>query len=674
MGEKTRTGGALHAVATVVIAAFATCANAASHREAPLIAFDDRDVDNTDIYVFNQRTPGAPDAIYLIGRSTFDAVGMQNEILAAQLERAQFDRINGPAHMNVFPIYTDTDPKTNPALPQIAVGPDGQFLAGYTLDTDFFSGPPFSPPTFNLRRFDANGDPIGLPIPVGSTFSGQLGAALAPVAGQVDAYFASYFHFDASGFSYNLQKIVGGVADPTFGVVPTVDPNPGSEPTTAIAGTPDGGGVRLRTGNAGATFPTPGDVLIVRYDAHGNPIAPERAVNTTPVFNPGQIAIDVANDGTAYAAYAHLDPVTFGSRVNLARIALPPDDEPENQVLLPITFGDKHAPRNPDVATNTEGVVTVVYDAESNDPVTGFDRGDVYMRRFLPNGTAFGGITRVNSLTAGTQQQAKVDDAGDGGFYVVFETDGTTSGNSAIYGIDFAPPFATGPNTVAATDFGTPWTDTNVAGFTVASDASANSAAIAANPEAPDSTDGVLRFDILDPNGGTVLAAFNEDLAGLGFPNGRRFGDDVIDASLQLLSTSSITASVLGEFKAFDAGNPDNGVLTRSFPYLAPAQPARVAGDDTPAAGSVAAWTSLSARIALTAEERLLLASFDDPQFAYSVGINALGPGTFIIDDLRIDLRPIPLPGALWLLAPALGLIGRRHLPLGRNATGCPYS
>jgi len=674
MGGKTRTDGALRAVATMVMAAFAACANAASHREAPLIAFDDRGVDNTDLYVFNPGMPGAPDAISLIARSGFDAVGVQNEIIAAQLERAQFDRIDGPAHMTFLPIYTDADPQTNPALPQIAVSPNGEFLAGFALDTDFFSGPPFFPPTFNLRPFAANGDPLGLPLPVGSAGSGQLGAALAPVTGQTDAYFASYFNFDASGFSYNLQKIVDGLADPTFGAVPTVDPNPGSEPVTAIAGTPDGGVARLRTGNAGSQFPTPGDVLIVRYDANGNPVAPERAVNTEPVFNPGQLAIDVANDGTTYAVYAHIDPVTFGSRVNLARIALPPDDEPENLVLIPITFGQQHAPRNPDVATNTAGAVTVVYDAESNDPVTGFDRGDVYMRRFLPNGTAFGGIVRVNSRTAGTQQQAKVDAAGDGGFYVVFETNGTTSGHNAIYGIDFAPPFATGPNTVVATDFGTPWTDTTIAGFTVDSDASANTAAIATNPDAPDSTDGVLYFDILDANGGTVRATFNEDSMATGFPNGRRFGDDVIDASLRLLSTSIIPASVLGEFTAFDAGNPDNDVLKRSFPYLAPAQSARVAGDDTPAAAGIGAWTTLSANVALTADEQLLLASFDDPQFAYAVGIDAAGPGMFMVDDLRIDLTPIPLPGALWLLATALAVLARRQPRSVRVFTVCPYS
>ena len=673
MGEKTRTRGALRAAATVAMAVFAACANAASHREAPLIAFDDRGVDNTDIYVFNEGIPGAPDAIYLIGRSGFDAIGLQNEIIAAQLEREQFDRINGPAHMTFFPIYTDTDPKTNPALPQIAVSPNGQFLAGYTLDTDFFSGPPFLAPTNIVRRFDVNGGPVGPPLPVGSAGSGQLGAALAPVIGQTDAYFASYFNFDAAGFSYELQKIVGGVADPTFGAVPTVDPNPGSEPTTAIAGTRDGGVVRLRTGNAGAQFPNPGDVLVVRYDANGNRIMPEQAVNTAPVFNPGHPAIDVADDGTAYAVFAHIDPVTFGSRVTLAKIVRQQPVVDLDNLELP-DFGSGGAPRNPDVATNTDGVVTVVYDADTNDPVAGFDRGDVYMRRFLPNGTAFGGITRVNSLTSGTQQNAHVDDAGDGGFYVVFETDGTTTGHNAIFGIDFAPPFPTGPNTVAATDFGTPWTDTTVAGFTVASDAPANTAGIAANPDAPDSTDGVLRFDFLDPNGGTILAAFNEDRAAMGFPNGRRFGDDVIATELLLLSSSMDSVSVFGEFSAFDAANPDNAVLTRSFAYLERPQAGRLVGGDGPAAANVGAWTTLSARVPLTAEEGLLLASFDDPRFAYAVGVNAAGPGPVIVDDLRIDLTPIPLPGALWLLAPALGLIAGQHPRRCRTATACPDS
>ncbi len=300
--------------------------------------------------------------------------------------------------------------------------------------------------------------------------------------------------------------------------------------------------------------------------------------------------------------------------------------------------------RNPDVAVNRDGQALLVYDAAT----LGTSNPDVFGQRFTRAGVRIAGPFRVNAHQDGNQRRPTVDSLPNGTFVVAFTTNSTmvTAGTGqpqviATTGI----PVARNVNydTIVADDFGTPWTmlrDTgSMGGFNGGAMNSENYMAIAADPDAPESGNGVLEAVIGE--GGGLLTLDSYDTPLVNPPSAEEEGlPFVVRATMQ--AYEALMSPQMGGVQ------PDIhfAILAAAFvtDLAAPAvngEPFTVAEFSFSPPTAQGQWETLEAQVELDAQTLdMLVTGGTALDLQYRLSMQSEGASRLFFDELRVELIP----------------------------------
>ncbi len=627
---------------------------AASHREAPLISFDDI-ASSSDVYVFPRPGPEADEIYVTAVRSVGFGVGQTNQQVLYQRYDGHLDSDSA-----VFPTARTVDDVVADPLgvvfePQIAGNGSGVAAVTYVRGNNFDPGPPLVLPGSQpyVRTFDANGDPIMAASPIGSFSEDKI--ALPDVTIRSDSGF-DVAAFDTSVFNRNIYDANGDLVQSGAPYLPVTGVHP-FLPGIKIVSRGGNDTVAVTHGNCANNQC---DVVVHHHDPDANPAVVSTTI-ATGLGGTERLGIDY---------FEGMGGQEFGATTRVAydfdggtRLANVDGGGVVKEAVIGQGLGvSGNAARRPSIATNRDGTTMVVYQFG----VPGQEDNLIRAERFAANGTRIGGIMQVNSLTDGFRGQPAVDDLSDGGFVTTFSYN-PLDGTIPIHAIDLRAPMAVNARTVIADDFGTPWSNIAEYGYDVTFDGGApdanNGVAIVGDPLEADTNNGVLEL-ILDVTGGTVRADFDDDLALGGFPNGRRVGDDVVRIELLAVTGSlfRVFDALSLEIEAHDRDNPAAGI--EPFPVDVPllTTPDPVAGDNVVADGLLTdQWTEFELTVPLDAEFIAVLDGISNLALSYSLVAQSSGAAGLYLDDLRVDFVPVPEPGSVFL-AVGLGVLvhGRR--------------
>lgn len=649
--------------AITVSATLVSPAIAVDHREAPIIGIDSK-ADLTDVYAFKTATGQDRLAIATHFGDFSSGFNTQFNFFTAS-------QVLTPLLANPIPI---NNPSTTSDFfePRVVVDP----LTG-NITTTFVEFPNAAPPNTFRRVFDPNGNPLTSPLQLNTsgTISPRPSAIVTPFSNFAGNNDILYIDPEIDPNTFNTDFVIRRF-DSTGNTVGTPTPVGvmgafSSEPRVAAAGTHNGALVAAAGNNISGTSQF--DLVIARVGVDitfSNVLVDTPVpVNNTPALFPDSIDLTGPNNpqnGDAY--YVVWDERDlFGRPVSMLNRIIVTDTG--ISAGTPVKLGNNLInAENPKVAVNKDGTVMVTYQAQN--PFSSAPDTNIFAQHFAPNGTPIGGVFQVNSFATGNQTNPDVDDLpSNGAFFVAFSTDNTTlspSGDPIIAGIDLPAPMNVTPNTVIANDFGTPSTNLRVTGATATHNGgptnSNNFADIVADPDAGDTSNGVLHFKFA---AGKVT--YNS-----GFPSGRRQLDDqdVKDLAARVISgvlTGRIRADqnaitngsqLFTNIEFFDNADPNNPVLLGS-----------TADIFLPLPGSFNTWESFGFSLpgdqlipdpsiftSITTSNR-----FNDLQFSYSFFAKAPGDPEIWLDDFRIDFVPIPEPATLALIVSALPLLTARR-------------
>lgn len=657
-------------------------ASASNHREVPIVTLADTNLDTSDIYFVPGVSGADRIAVVAAGTPSLDPTGDRTIFYADYF-------VDLPTTTPTV-VYTDQVTGLNAVQPQIVATDSGKVAITWLNETDFFGAPPFMLPTASISIFDPPAASTAAVQPLGTPGAGQRVPALATDGES----FTVFLPEGVAGNGLLGGTIVGrrydedGTFDGDFTPPAIMRLAAPFEEQIGLAVTDNGDTIVSRVDNIGSGFPAPNDIVSTRYDAMGNPIGDDVIINTRPAFDTRKITVSgdltrIHSFGVELAAAQVYDGDLTISLSGLDTIA----NAPSNTYSAAIGTYPNFLPFNPDLAININDVLMVVYQAETfNGPI---DRGDIFAERLLVNGARMDGFLQVNSMTTGIQEKPSVAALSNGGFFVSFTGPTAGSFNTSILGIDLPAPMPTGPNTLIASDYVTPWTPIDLAGYTVTfndgpTDAN-NNATIDTNPADPDSANGALRLMTNDPSGGDFEV--RHDATGLHtlFPPGleappnQPFGGIFVSADANALSLSpeGVGVEPTGTFtlNVFDSEDADAPGFTQAWTFSVEPAPADLlrgaeAGNAAPELLSLVIDASLSPEL------RAALGSDEFPYFDYTLSFSTNGPGELFLDNLRVDLVPVPEPATLAALFAAATLAagisrrrGRRPHELNSNTS-----
>ncbi len=273
------------------------------------------------------------------------------------------------------------------------------------------------------QRFAANGSRMGVEFQVNSHTTGdQLSSAIGALhdGGFIVVWVSN--GQDGSGYGVYAQRYdaTGGVVGPEFQVNTQTANNQAYARVTALA---DGGFVIAWMSHDSVNAPE-NKVFARRYDTGGNPLGDEFQVSDYTPGTPAEQrlqAIDARPDGGFVISWQ-----SFGQDGSDYGVFAKVYGDTEFQVNS-YTTGEQSTPS---VAVLSDGGHVVVWRSSLQD---GSGYG-AYGQRYDASGTAVGGEFRVNSHTVGDQYEPRVAALSDGGFVVVWPSDGQDGGGLGIYG------------------------------------------------------------------------------------------------------------------------------------------------------------------------------------------------------------------------------------------------
>lgn len=275
----------------------------------------------------------------------------------------------------------------------------------------------FSARSIEARVFEADGSPAGPPVPVTRSFSSN--AAYPTLATLGDGFIAVWTsdpnliharRFDADGGTIGAEINLRTWAQERQ-LVPRAQ---------ELA---DGSVVVIWQGEEG-------DVHGQRLSADGQVLGSEFVVN--PSGSPslwgsddiGLPAMALRADGALVAVWANATLARL-EQVVIDDLAADTSSLPQLRGDHPVGDPTRRADfTTPDVAALLDGGHVVVWDARQGDTFEDPDLQDIRLQRYAADGTALGGVERVNTTTPASQTLPAVTGLADGGWVVVWQSEG----------------------------------------------------------------------------------------------------------------------------------------------------------------------------------------------------------------------------------------------------------
>ena len=167
-------------------------------------------------------------------------------------------------------------------------------------------------------------------------------------------------------------------------------------------------------------------VFLQRFDAASNTVGGETQVNTNTVGDQDELSIAALSDGGFVVGWASNGQDGSGEGIYFQRY-----DDAGNTVggetqINTTTTGDQETIN---IAALDDGGFVVVWESDGQD---GSGLG-VYLQRYDDAGNTVGSETQVNTTTAGGQDDAAITVLTDGGFVVAWESDGQDGDGNGVY-------------------------------------------------------------------------------------------------------------------------------------------------------------------------------------------------------------------------------------------------
>jgi hypothetical protein len=194
----------------------------------------------------------------------------------------------------------------------------------------------------------------------------------------------------------------------------------GNQSKSTIAALNDGGFVVLWQSPASSQYGV--DVYGQRYDATGSAVGGEFIVNSAPVDFDISFSVTADNDGGFVVTWGAADNDIYGQRYDASGA------EAGSEFRINTTTTSLQS--GPTVSALNDGVLLVNWVSFGQD---GSNFG-IYGQRYDATGAAAGAEFRVNTETAGLQTGSSQTALSDGGFVVIWESDGQDGDQRGVYG------------------------------------------------------------------------------------------------------------------------------------------------------------------------------------------------------------------------------------------------
>ncbi len=347
----------------------------------------------------------------LIERFSFD--GYDDMSLAELIALQNGSNSNDPVDSQVFLVEGGGGANE----PSVATLADGSFVVVWETNTLGVAKQDVM-----AQRYNADGTPIGDQFLVNTLTDGFQ--ADASVAALTDGGFVVSWRHEISGVSLNtyVQRFN---ADGTKNGIETEAVNAGSNGAVeaSVIGLTGGGFVASAIytsfveGEGGVD-----NIFMQRFDEFGMKIgvqslvtvndADSKQAHTMTALTDGGFVVVFEQSGDVYGRVFGADGIadTLDFRINT--------QTSQNQSL-------------PDVVGLLDGGFVVTWTSNGQDTS---DSSGIYAQRYNEDGTTNGGEFLVNSHIIGSQHHSSVTALTDGGFVIVWQSDGQGSGTSGVYG------------------------------------------------------------------------------------------------------------------------------------------------------------------------------------------------------------------------------------------------
>jgi len=287
------------------------------------------------------------------------------------------------------------------------------------------------------------------------------------------------------------------------------------------------------------------DIFAQVFDPLGIAIGSEFRVNSYTIDEQQAAAVAAAGDSSFVVVWESFDQAgDFDYDVFARKVSSQGTLAGGEFLVNAYTSDDQQAPA---VAATADGGFVVVW--ESNGQEGGIDYG-VFARRFDPSAAALGADFRANSYTTADQRSAVVDTAADGSFVVVWQSDGQDGGlGYGVFGQRFDPSGSPSGTEFQANSYSDD--DQQSPAISVASDGSF-----------------VVVWESNGQEGGPDYGIFGQRFSATGAANGSEFAVNSYTSDDQ--QTPAVTASADGGFIVVWASmtqddGVDSGVFGQQF-------------------------------------------------------------------------------------------------------------
>jgi len=327
---------------------------------------------------------------------------------------------------------------SNQIQPSVGVHPDGSFVVVWTSDGSI-AGPDSSQYSIQGQRFDVDRQPVGYQFQVNVYTTGDQ--VFPSVAVQPGGELIVVWQSDGSAGDGSGPGIVGRRFDadgtPLTGELQVNDYTTSSQTGPALAMAPDGDFVVVWE-----SYGSPGDdnfgasIQARRFNADTTPRGGQFQVNTYTYSYQFYPAVDVGGVGDDFVVVWQSDrsdamtPGTTSIRARrFADDGTPASDDFQvNSYTLGISVSN---PWYPSVSVDPVGDFVVAWGSlgsYGDDPASSFS---IQAQRFASDDAPVGGQFQVNVYTTGYQQLPEVATDADGGFVVLWQSNGS-SGSDPI--------------------------------------------------------------------------------------------------------------------------------------------------------------------------------------------------------------------------------------------------
>jgi hypothetical protein len=302
--------------------------------------------------------------------------------------------------------------------PAVAKDGSGNFVVAWESYHDGDLGGIFA------QRYDASGTPLGTEFRVNSS---TTNLQFQPDVGMSSAgSFVVVWSTFSPGGTVFLQRYEAGGA-PLGGQL-QVNTYSGSNYAGRVAVTPAGDFVVVWTNNSGSR-----DVRARRFSAAGAPLGSDFRVNETSATILTTPAVAVDSAGNFVVAWIS---DSAGTPANIFARRYSSSGAPLTGEFRVNTY-TTGAELRPSVIFVSTGDFVVSWDASNAHDGNGTG---VFAQRYSSGGATVGGEFQVNAYTTGGQDSPSVAPDANGGFLVVWRTEGLDGSSSGIAGRDELPP------------------------------------------------------------------------------------------------------------------------------------------------------------------------------------------------------------------------------------------